>query len=181
MQLAKQLWRGKRWAAERDRPEIDGINAVQVAERQHLDAAAVVDALARRAPAAVRGRRRVPAVARRIDVGDGSGGSLLLGTLMEVIYTRDTWMHRVDTLRAVGRLDELVLTPEHDGLIVADVVAEWAGTHRRQFQLTLGGPAGGRYAQGTGGPQLESDAVEFMRTVSGRAQGDGLLAETVLF
>ena len=38
-----------------------------------------------------------------------------LGYLVDVIYLRDMWMHRVDTSRAVGR--PLVLTAEHDGVI----------------------------------------------------------------
>jgi len=37
----------------------------------------------------------------------------------------------------------MVLTPDHDARIVADVVAEWAGRHGRPFTLHLTGPAGG--------------------------------------
>lgn len=179
--LVHQLRQGRKWAAAHGRPEIDGINAVQVEERQHLRPAEVVAELERRTRAAVRGRRMVPGPVRRIDVGDGSGGSLLLGELMEVIYTRDTWMHRVDTLRAIGRLDELALTPEHDGRLVEDVVAEWAALHGQPFTLTLSGPAGGRFVQGRDGPELDLDAVEFMRTLSGRERGEDLLGRTVLF
>ncbi|MFP5308775.1 MAG: maleylpyruvate isomerase family mycothiol-dependent enzyme [Actinomycetes bacterium] len=180
-QSLHQVRAGRRWAAAHGRPEIDGINAVQVAERQHLGPAEVVTRLRHTAPAAVRGRRRVPAPLRRIDVGDGAGGPLRLGFLMEVIYTRDVWMHRVDTLRAVGRLDRAVLTPEHDGRLVADVVAQWAEEHGQPFDLTLDGPAGGRFRQGTGGPALHLDAVAFMRTLSGREPGQGLLGHPVLF
>ncbi len=64
-----------------------------------------------------------------------------MGYLLDVILTRDPWMHRVDIARATGR--DLVLTPEHDGRIVADVVAEWARRHGQPFTLTLTGPAGG--------------------------------------
>lgn len=180
-QQIRQVAKGKRWARRHGRPEIDGINAVQVADRDHLTPTQVVAALERQTPRAVRARRRVPGLARRIDVGDGSGGSMTLGWLMEVIYTRDTWMHRVDTLRAVARPGEVVLTPDHDGRLVADVVAQWAGEHGQPFTLTLDGPAGGRFHQGTGGPELRLDAVEFMRTLSGREQGEGLLGHTILF
>ena len=44
-----------------------------------------------------------------------------IGYLTDVILTRDPWMHRLDLARATGR--ELVLTADHDGVIVADVVA----------------------------------------------------------
>jgi hypothetical protein len=55
-------------------------------------------------------------------------------------------MHRMDLARAV-RADP-VLTADHDGLLVADITAEWAGTHGEPFVLTLSGPARGRYRRG---------------------------------
>jgi hypothetical protein len=102
-----------------------------------------------------------------------------LGHLVDVIITRDVWTHRVDIARAAGR--ELVLDPDVDGAIVADVVAEWAGRHRQPFELLLGGPAGGTFTRGDGGQRLELDAVDFCRVLSGRAEGDGLLQVRVLF
>src|SRR2546430_1119880 len=81
-----------------------------------------------------------------------------LGSLMDVIHTRDCWMHRIDISRATGR--DLVLTPEHDGRFVADVVGEWARRHGEPFTLTLTGPAGGTYVAGDGGGHIELDAVE---------------------
>lgn len=181
-----QVRRGKAWSTQHDRPEIDGINAVQVADRAHLAPRQICDELAAMIDKAVAGRKRVPGLARRIDVGDGSGGPMKLGWLMEVIYTRDTWMHRVDTLRAVGRLGDMLLTAEHDGRLVADVVGQWAAEHGQAFTLTLDGPAGGEFRHGTGGEALHLDAVEFMRVVSGRPPADGvpaagLLAHTILF
>ncbi len=73
------------------------------------------------------------------------------------------------------------MTPEHDGRIVADVVVEWAGRHGQPFRLTLTGPAGGRWTSGTGGEELELDAVEFCRITSGRGAGEGLLGVAVPF
>jgi hypothetical protein len=98
---------------------------------------------------------------------------------MDVIYNRDAWMHRVDVSRAIGR--EMVLTPEHDGRLVADVVSEWARRHKQPFTLTLTGPAGGAYVAMHGGETLELDAVEFCRILSGRAKGSGLLSTEVPF
>ncbi len=88
-------------------------------------------------------------------------------------------MHRVDTARATGR--EMALTPEHDGRIIADVVAEWARRHGEPFHLVLTGPAGGEYVVGEDGERLTIDAVEFCRTLSGRAAGTGLLTQEVPF
>jgi hypothetical protein len=98
---------------------------------------------------------------------------------MDRIYTRDAWMHRIDLARATGR--PLVLTPDHDGRLMADVVAEWASAHGRPFRLVLTGPAGGAWTDGDGGAGLTLDAVEFARTASGRVAGTGLLAHQVPF
>jgi hypothetical protein len=49
------------------------------------------------------------------------------GYLFDTVLTRDTWMHRIDTCRTIDRPP--VLTPNHDGALVADVVSEWADRH----------------------------------------------------
>jgi hypothetical protein len=109
----------------------------------------------------------------------GSPEKWRMGYLLDIILTRDPWMHRVDIARATGR--EMELTPQHDGRIIADVVAEWARRHGTAFTLTLSGPAGGVYVSGDGGEHLTIDAVEFARTLSGRTSGSGLLAQEVPF
>lgn len=100
--------------------------------------------------------------------------------LLDTILTRDPWMHRVDISRATGR--DMVLTAEHDGYLVADVVAEWARRHGQPFTLELTGPAGGRFAGGDrSGEHITTDAIEFCRILSGRATGEGLLTQEVPF
>jgi hypothetical protein len=101
------------------------------------------------------------------------------GYLIDIILTRDPWMHRADIARATGAAH--VLTAEHDGVLVADVVAEWAARHGQPYTLHLTGPAGGTWASGEGGPLIELDAVEFCRILSGRGHADGLLAIQVPF
>lgn len=166
--------------ARRDGGEVvDGVNAVQVEERDHLTPAELIERLTSVYPAAIRGRRRVPGPFRRIPLDAGEGLRITLGELMDITYTRDVWLHRVDIARAVGR--DLVLTGDHDARIVADVVRDWAGRHGQPFELVLTGPAGGRYVSGDGGPELQLDAVEFCRMLSGRADGEGLLDVPVLF
>jgi hypothetical protein len=102
-----------------------------------------------------------------------------LGFLVDVCYTRDLWMHRMDIARATAR--EPVLTADHDGVLVADIAREWASRHGQPCSLTLTGPAGGSWQWGAGAPALELDAVEFCRILSGRAPGEGLLATAVPF
>ena len=77
-----------------------------------------------------------------------------LGYLIDTIYLRDLWMHRVDAAHVTGR--DLVLAQDHDGRIVADVVAEWARRHGQPFTLTLTGRAGGSFTSADGGGQGES-------------------------
>jgi uncharacterized protein (TIGR03083 family) len=167
--------------ARRDRtPMVDGMTAVQVEERAGLTTTELLDRLARSVPKAVAGRRRTPKLIReraRFDMGEGRKRPL--GDLLDLVYTRDVFMHRVDLWRATGR--PLVLEPDHEGRIVADVVREWADNHGRPFDLTLTGPAGGHFVRGEGGEVLELDAVEFCRILAGRADGGGLLATAVLF
>jgi uncharacterized protein (TIGR03083 family) len=178
-EMVHQVRVGKRVAARRGGAMVDGMNEVQVRERAHLAPAELVARLDEVVPRAVRGRRRTPGFLRGVDIGDEFVGPLPLGWLVDVIYTRDTWLHRVDISRATGR--PLDLAAEHDGRIVTDVVGDWADLHEKPFTLDLTGPAGGRFARGEGGPELRLDAVEFCRIVSGREDGEGLLATRVLF
>ena len=75
-------------------------------------------------------------------------------------------MHRMDIAAATGTPPRL--TADHDGVIVADVVAEWAGRHGKDFELTLTGPAGGTWRSGANGPSWTLDAVDFCRAISRR-------------
>ncbi|WP_409331110.1 maleylpyruvate isomerase family mycothiol-dependent enzyme [Trujillonella humicola] len=165
---------------------IDALTALQVRDSAELSTAELADRTAAVGPAAVRGRRRLARVLGRLPllerqvVGEEREW-WSFGFLFDVILTRDTWMHRVDVCRATGREPEL--TAGHDGVLVADVVAEWAGRHARPYRLRLTGPAGGAWSSGEppAGDDLELDAVEFCRLLSGRGTGTGLLAQQVPF
>jgi uncharacterized protein (TIGR03083 family) len=163
---------------------IDALTGVQVEERAGMAPGAIIDRFASRAPKAVKGRRRAPGLIRRrampeLQVVDGQQEAWTFGYLLDIILTRDPWMHRVDIVRATGADHEV--TADHDGVLVADVVAEWAARHGRPYALHLTGPAGGSWSAGTGGPEIEMDAVEFCRVVSGRGPGTGLLTTQVPF
>jgi uncharacterized protein (TIGR03083 family) len=150
---------------------IDALTALQVAKHAAASPRDLIERYAVIGPKAAKGRRRTPRFirAQTMPVPQAVGGveeKWKLGFLVDVIFTRDTWMHRVDIARATSR--QLVLTPEHDGALVADVVAEWAQRHGQPCRLSLTGPAGGTWAFGVGGPELVEDAVEFCRGLSGR-------------
>jgi uncharacterized protein (TIGR03083 family) len=159
---------------------VDKMNAVQVADRASRTPTELVADLADAGVRGVRARARIPApvLALRLPFGPPLGVRPL-GYLMGRIYTRDAWMHRMDICAATGR--QPVLTPEHDGRLVDDVVREWAAAHGSPYSLELTGPAGGGWGTGGAGERLVLDAVDFCRTVSGRLPGSGLLAQPVPF
>jgi len=158
-----------------------GLSGVQVAERLDLSPADLVEQLEQIAPKTIKGRSRTPRPMRAIKMGIDAPvvEKWALGYLIDIIYLRDAWMHRVDTARVTG--SDLVLTPEHDGRIVADVVAEWARRHGQPFTLELTGPAGGTFTAGSGAEPIDMDAVEFCSVLSGRGEASGLLTTIVPF
>lgn len=169
-------------AKQTGQPMIDELTAKQVADHEDLSNAELIAKIDDLGPRAARWRATRPGLFRRIPLKERVGGeeeTWRMGYLLGVILTRDPWMHRVDTARATSC--ELELTPEHDGRIIADVVAEWARRHGRPFRLELTGPAGGEYVAGEAGEQVRIDAIEFCRTLAGRATGAGLLAQEVPF
>lgn len=182
-----QMLRARRHRSRHGGPLEAALSGVQVRERAALTPAELVERLAGVAPRTLRKRTTTPAVVRRLKFSvDGPVTERwTLGYLIDTIYLRDLWMHRVDATDATRR--ELVLTPDHDGVIVSDVVAEWSRRHGLPFTLTLTGPAGGLYssvgsARDARSPEaFELDAVEFCRALAGRSDPPGLPATIVPF
>lgn len=163
-------------------PMIDALTAKQVADHADLSTSELSEKVEDIGPSAARWRSTRSALFRRMPMKEEVGGkqeTWRMAYLLDIILTRDPWMHRVDIARATSR--EIQLTPAHDGRIIADVVAEWARRHGTPFTLTLTGPAGGKYVSGDNGEHMTIDAVEFCRTLSGRATGTGLLTQDVPF
>jgi uncharacterized protein (TIGR03083 family) len=169
---------------------VDAMTAIQVERTAGLSPDEVVAELQRLVEPATNGRRRTPALLRkakiRVQMGD-LDERWSLGYVVDTILTRDAWLHRVDLARAVSA--EPVLTADHDGRIVADVVAEWARRHGQPYHLVVTGPAGGTYRSAEGGAgepgqavdPITIDAIDLCRILSGRAAGEGLLATAVPF
>ncbi|MCW2905956.1 MAG: hypothetical protein JWL68_745 [Actinomycetia bacterium] len=166
-----------RAAAHTGAVHIDALTQLQVDERAGWTPERITERFQARAPKAVAGRRRAPAFIRRRTMPqlteiNGAQEPWTLGYLIDIILTRDPWMHRVDIAHATGT--PLRLTADHDGVIVADVVAEWADRHGKEFVLTLTGPAGGTWKIGANGPSLTLDAIDFCRALSRRPASTGL-------
>ena len=174
-ELARQM----RGAKARERPGQEGVDALtafQVEERQHLGPEELRAELHRVCPRGARGRRLIPGFVRRrrspgTELVNAMAETWSIGYVTDVILTRDAWMHRLDLTRATGQ--DPVLTADHDGIIVADVVTEWTRRHGQPYRLELTGPAGGSWSSGTGREEIVMDAADFCRVISGRPGPDG--------
>ena len=154
---------------------VDGMNELQIRERAHLSNDEIVAQLSAIGPRAVKGRWGTPPPMRYLPIPFGPPiGWTSLKYLLDVGFPRDVWAHRIDICAATGR--DMHLTADHDGRLVADIVGEWADIHGHAFELVLEGAAGGKFNQGTGGERVEIDAIDFIRVLSGRLPGEGVLA-----
>jgi uncharacterized protein (TIGR03083 family) len=153
----------------------DGMNELQVRERANMTTGQLMSEWETISVKALRSRTRLPRPVAHLPLLNlpAPVGRQPVLYLFDVGFTRDVWMHRVDLARAVGK--PLDLTAAHDGRLIADVVAEWAGTHGEPFELDLAGPAGGRFRSAIDGEHIAIDAVEFCRILAERAHGDGVL------
>ena len=183
-EMARQNIRAGQEAKRAGVESIDALTGLQVSERADATPAELTAEIHAIGPKAARGRRRMPAFIRNRRLPEeqsieGMTEWWTIGYLTDVVLTRDPWMHRIDLSRATG--NELVLTKEHDGVLIDNVVHEWASRHGKPYRLRLTGAAGGTWSAGDGGEELEFDAVKFCRTLSGRAPGEGLMATFVPF
>lgn len=157
----------------------DGMNELQVRERASLSTEQLIAEWDTGSEKAVKARRKMPRLIARLPLLNlpAPVGRQPLAYLFDIGFTRDVWMHRIDLTRAAGT--PFGADAAHDGRLIADIVAEWAGTHGQPFHLELTGPAGGRYVAGSGGEHRTLDALEFCRILAERADGDGVLANTL--
>lgn len=177
-QFVRQLRRGLPLNKQIDAHHwVDGMNEFQIRERAGLSTDEIVTQLRAIGPRAVRARFRTPPPARYLPLPFGPPfGWMPLKYLLDVGFTRDVWCHRIDLHAAIGR--PMQVTADHDGRLVGDIVAEWAVLYDQPVELVLEGPAGGKYRHGGGGERVELDALEFIRVVSGRLPGSGVLANS---
>lgn len=157
--------------ANRRYPELtrlDGLNEAQVDDRRHLAPDELRAAVGALLPRATRARAR-PLPVRGIPLPMGEPlGKAPLAYLNDVIYVRDTWMHRIDITHATGTPFE---RGEHEAEIVRQVLRDlgraWEGPC---VQVELTGPAAGTWKLGertaTGTVRVPDD-VAWCRALSG--------------
>ncbi|MCU1404451.1 MAG: hypothetical protein JWQ43_754 [Glaciihabitans sp.] len=175
-EFARQVWRGRPLRREIGASYWwDGMNEVQVRDRADVSPDQLIAAWDVDSARALRARTALPRPIASLPLLGlpAPVGRQPLRYLFDIGFTRDVWAHRVDIAVATGTVFEQ--DADHDGRLVADLVAEWAGTHGQPFVLELTGPAGGMFSSGTGGEEVSIDVIEFVRTVSGRRTGTGVL------
>lgn len=180
----------------RGRSSLDAANEVGIDRHRSLSTAELLELIRRRAMSG----RDTPGWMRRRLTNDAALPSYTtIGSFIDTILTRDTWLHRQDIGRAVGK--EPVSDPT-DAEVVEQVVRDlglgWTGPG---VILWLTGPEGGTWTLGAtgradgegfamGSPEVAEDggsvtdspgvaeavlpAVEFMRHLSGRSVAAGL-------
>jgi uncharacterized protein (TIGR03083 family) len=176
-EMVRQQLAAKRNAKRDGTVMIDALTALQVEKNATLTTGELIEQVRRLAPKAVKARRRAPGLIRKQTMPDQDEW-WTMGYLFDVILTRDPFLHRVDIARATGTA--LTATAEHEGVIVDDVVAEWAERHGASYDLELTGPAGGHWQCGNG-EHTTMDAFEFCRAISGRTPAEGLFGTQVPF
>lgn len=171
------------YARQADIP-VDGINRRQLEDRAGRSPGELIAEFREAAPKAIRTRQGLPGILKaiRTDLGPPRGRAPLR-YLLEIIYTRDMWMHRHDICRATGRPFEQ--TAEHEGrlstLVMRDVDEALRGSlGGRAIRFDLRGAAGGVYLVGPGAEPdavVEMDVMAFHRLASGRLAADDALAD----
>lgn len=161
---------------------LDAANQRQVDKRSTWTPEQIVGEIREHAEASMQGRQAFPALLRRVTFGTpGYEQRMSIGELIDVIFTRDMWMHRLDICVATGQA--MAQTAAHDGRITALVVRD-LGRHLatklpgRTLRYRLTGVSGGEWMLGDGEEAeavIRMDALEFHRLASGRMGGQAAL------
>lgn len=188
---------------------VDAVNDIQVADRAQTTPAELIAELRQVGPKAIASRQRIPAFIRglRFDAesflygwrpldilralrwpyGPIAAGTMRLDYITDLIYTRDTWMHRMDICQATGR--EIILTDDHDGRMMALVMRDLADLLKNVLNggtvaYDIPGPGGGCWKFGpasTPAATLQMELLYFNVLASGRitpaeARAQGLVS-----
>ena len=172
--LREMLRQGRQKPGPGELPE-DAVNAFQLRERADRTPEELIAELREVGPTAARKWAHGYRLFKPFSIPHPDEGRLSFRHLMWVIHSRDTWMHRLDICRAVGR--EFFQTAAHDGRIAALVMRDTARVLARRtanppLRIELTGTAGGAWRTGEGEPEavVTMDALEFNIFASGRTR-----------
>jgi hypothetical protein len=166
---------------------VDGINRLQLEERTGKSGEELVAEFRRNGQVAVHNRQNLPWILRKLRAPMGPVlGLTAIEYLLDTLYPRDQWMHRYDICAATGK--KMVVTPEHDGRIVALVVRDIARKiqgqlGQRSVALQLAGEIGGEFVFGRPGAvdcTIEMDVFDFNLRASGRISAEEARKRTTI-
>lgn len=150
---------------------VDAINRRELEDRAGQTPAQLIAELHAVGPKAVRNRRNLPGLLRRLHIpAKPMPGTMSMAYLTDVIYPRDQWMHRMDICRATGK--PWTSNPDHDlrllDLIIRDMAQQMAGRYPVALHIT--GPLQAQYHFGAGAPRttITIDLFTLNRRASGR-------------
>lgn len=165
------LRRGIRAVRSRGVGLVDAMNASQVAERRGIDPEALIAEFETVGPVAIRARWKMPRILRALRIplgGGGVSGTVSIGYLNDVLYSRDMWTHRVDLSLATGRTP---LYRGHEREIIEQVISDLGRIWKaRTCVIELEGYLNAAWILGEGEPiaTVTVNCIEYMRTLSGR-------------
>lgn len=113
-------------------------------------------------------------------------GLMRLDYITDLIYIRDTWMHRIDICLATGR--EMILTNDHDGRIMALIMRDLAEQLKdvltgKTIVYDIPGPGGGCWKIGpasTPAATIQMDLLYFNVLASARMTPDEAKAQSLV-
>ncbi|NDJ34715.1 MAG: maleylpyruvate isomerase family mycothiol-dependent enzyme [Chloroflexi bacterium] len=176
---------------------VDGVNRRQVEDRTGHTPQQLIEELRTEGPKAINTRLGLPGFVNGIRAEIGAPiGKQPVRYLMQIIYTRDMWMHRQDVCEATGR--PYVVEAGHDGRMQALVMRDLLPLFERSaptVAIHIMGEAGGLFRYGEGDPEawISMDMCAFNKLASRRLQpqtaiergiavlhGDRALAQTIV-
>lgn len=161
---------------------IDAINRRQLEERAGRTPQQLIHELHTTGLKAVRTRQKLPGLLRRLRIpARPMPGSMSIAYLVDVIYPRDQWMHRMDICRATGKT--LAISPDHDGrlldLVMLDIARTLAGSLALTVNVTGALTAAYRLGSGAARAELDIDYLTLNRRSSMRITADEAAQEVV--
>ena len=163
---------------------LDGMNQKQVDIRREFSPEQLIRELRDGTPKSIDARINVNPVSARVPLPVPPVGMMPLRDLLQRIFSRDMWLHRLDIADATGRPFELA--DEHNALMLALVVEDTARFMNKRrptanVTLHLNGEAGGQWqlARGAEAPLTLSMTVDdFVRRTGGRVSVDETAGRT---
>jgi uncharacterized protein (TIGR03083 family) len=160
---------------------LDAMNQKQVDMRASSSPGTLIKEIREGTPNSIAARSRLNPLSARFRVPVHPVGMMPVRKLLDVVFPRDMWIHRLDIADATGK--PFTTTAAHDGRLVALAVADTADVFARKapglgVELRLQGPAGGEWGFGNGTEPrvtLEMSVEDFLRRSSERITVDTAL------